>query len=184
MLIIFRGQYIGIGQFQPFSFLRLFSFRGGREKVETMRAFAYMRSALAATKKSMEGNPQKFEWGTGELIFYFDEDENYDYDILSTIAMTVKDEGTTNPGGGEQKPDGGEQKPDGGDQKPNGDGNNNGDSQKPSVKPQTKPEVKPQKDDTTTTPKTGDPSAVAGLLGTSIGSLGVALMALKRRFRK
>ncbi len=84
---------------------------------------------------------------------------------------------------GEQKPgEGGNQQ--GGDQKPNGDGNNNGDSHKPSVKPQTKPEVKPQKDDTTTTPKTGDPSAVAGLLGTSIGSLGVALMAFKRRFRK
>ncbi len=84
---------------------------------------------------------------------------------------------------GEQKPgeDGNQQ---GGDQKPNGDENNNGDTQKPSVKPQTKPEVKPQKDDTTTTPKTGDPSAVAGLLGTSIGSLGVALMAFKRRFRK
>ena len=279
-------------------------------------------ASLKAMIKSVEawleeaGNPQKFESGTGELIFYFDADEdgNYDYDILSTIAMTVKDEGTTDP---EQKPDGdeakaditipstwdgdlelkvdgvdlskvelvyfhgvfqegvpydagirigkeninvekgtivfpesiladaikrqneklealgmdklgatveftiddvyatledgnvvffkdvagkslqcknplfkGEQKPgeggnqQGGDQKPNGDGNNNGDSHKPSVKPQTKPEVKPQKDDTTTTPKTGDPSAVAGLLGTSIGSLGVALMAFKRRFRK
>lgn len=153
-----------------------------------------------------------FTSGTGELVFYFDADEdgNYDYEILSTVKMSVKDAGTTDPeqkpdggeqkpdggdtqkpdGGDTQKPDGGEQKPDGdgnqqgGEQKPNGDGNNNGDTQKPSVKPQTKPEVKPQKDDTTTTPKTGDPSAVAGLLGTSVGSLGVALMALKRRFKK
>ena len=153
------------------------NFEAGTITVPEASLKAMIRSVEAWFEEA--GNPQKFEWGTGELIFYFDEDEdgNYDYDILSTIAMTVKDEGTTNPGGGEQKPDGG-------DQKPNGDGNNNGDSQKPSVKPQAKPEVKPQKDDTTTTPKTGDPSAVAGLLGTSIGSLGVALMALKRRFRK
>ena len=290
------------------------NFEAGTITVPEASLKAMIRSVEAWLEEA--GNPQKFEWGTGELIFYFDEDEdgNYDYDILSTIAMTVKDEGTTDP---EQKPDGdeakaditipstwdgdlelkvdgvdlskvelvyfhgvfqegvpydagirigkeninvekgtivfpesiladaikrqneklealgmdklgatveftiddvyatledgnvvffkdvagkslqcknplfkGEQKPgeggnqQGGDQKPNGDGNNNGDSHKPSVKPQTKPEVKPQKDDTTTTPKTGDPSAVAGLLGTSIGSLGVALMAFKRRFRK
>ena len=181
-------------------------------------------ASLKAMIKSVEawleeaGNPQKFESGTGELIFYFDVNGdgefNYadgDIDTLTNIKMSVKDAGTTDPeqkpDGGEQKPDGGDtqkpdggdtQKPDGGDtqkpgedgnqqggdQKPNGDENNNGDTQKPSVKPQTKPEVKPQKDDTTTTPKTGDPSAVAGLLGTSMGSLGVALMAFKRRFRK
>ncbi len=72
-------------------------------------------ASLKAMIKSVEawleeaGNPQKFESGTGELIFYFDADEdgNYDYDILSTIAMTVKDEGTTDP---EQKPDGDEAK--------------------------------------------------------------------------
>ena len=116
------------------------------------------------------------------------------------------------PDGGEQKPDGGDtQKPDGGDtQKPDGgdtqkpgedgDGNvtvdpkpdtdNNDDTNKPST--DNKDDVDKtdnnkddnQSSDNNDRPKTGDVSAVAGLLGTSMGSLGVALMAFKRRFRK
>ena len=55
---------------------------------------------------------------------------------------------------------------------------------KPEVKPEVKPETKPQTNNTTAAPKTGDVAGVTGLMGTCAGSLGVALMAFKRRFRK
>ena len=50
--------------------------------------------------------------------------------------------------------------------------------------PEVKPETKPQTNNTTAAPKTGDVAGVTGLMGTCAGSLGVALMAFKRRFRK
>ena len=55
---------------------------------------------------------------------------------------------------------------------------------KPEVEPEVKPETKPQTNNTTAAPKTGDVAGVTGLMGTCAGSLGVALMAFKRRFRK
>lgn len=150
------------------------------------------KSAIEGAMKQWEtANGAKFEYGRIEIMVIYVVD-GQDAFTPATVVIPKQD------GGEEQKPGGGEeQKPGGGDenqggdnnqggnntQKPDGDGNG---TTTPEQKPNDtqKPSVKPQTNNTTIAPKTGDVAGVAGLMGTCAGSLGVALMALKKRFRK
>ena len=162
---------------------------------------------LGAIKTWEEANGKTFEYGKIDVSVDFL--VNGEYQAVTKLVTIPKKGETPNPEPEKPQPEPEKPNPEpekpqpepekpAPEQKPDGDGNVTVDP-----KPNTDDATKPNADNnnngnalnqtnggtttttsTSNTPKTGDASAVAGLLGTGLSSLGVALVALKRRFRK